>query len=109
MLLVIIAFFIGRAFFNLSDKFEKNNWLYAILGALSYFIGPFIGGFALGILNEIFTLGINWDNMILMTMLEFVLGFGSSYLFYFLLKRNWKKNYVSTAVSIDDIGKHSNE
>ena len=107
MLLVIIAFFIGRAFFNLSDKFEKNNWLYAILGALSYFIGQDLAedkGFALAPYIK-----VRWENEGIITDGNSALAMGN----YFFTKTNGEEvkveysfGYIKTSAGDVKINLH---
>lgn len=61
-------------------------------------------GFTIGILNEIFALGINFD-AIGITLLGIVTGALFTYLFYYLLEKKWQKNKIEPLQSIDDIGK----
>jgi phosphotransferase system glucose/maltose/N-acetylglucosamine-specific IIC component len=105
MLSIIILFAIGRYFYKLAEAYKQNKWIFAILGVISYYAGAFAGGIILGVLDEVLGLGFDWDNNLLLTLVAIPFGLGTMYLFYFLLKKNWKKTVVEEKNEIQDIGK----
>ena len=105
MLGLILIYFIGRSFYRLAEQFNKNRWLFAILGIVAYYAGTFIGGLILGIVDGFLGLGFNWDNDLSLGLIALPFGVLMTYVFYVLLKRNWKKLDVETVDMIQDIGK----
>ncbi|MCK8479456.1 hypothetical protein [Psychroserpens algicola] len=105
MLSIIILFVIGRYFYRLAEEYKQNKWVFAILGVISYYAGAFAGGIILGVLDEVLGLGFDWDNNLLLTLVAIPFGLGTMYLFYYLLKKNWKKTVVVEKNEIQDIGK----
>jgi hypothetical protein len=103
MLGFLFIYFIGKYFYELANQFNKNKWLFVILGILSYYSGAFIGGIILGLISLIFAIEIDWDNQILMNAIAIPFGLGITYLLYFLLKRKWNSE-IKLEDSIDDIG-----
>ncbi|WP_299556197.1 hypothetical protein [Seonamhaeicola sp.] len=109
MLGIILIIFIGKYFYELAQDYYKHRWLYAILGIVVYYAGTGVGGVVLGVMNELFGLNINWDNTLLMTFIALPFGIGASGLFYFLLRRNWKKAKIEIKDEIQDIGRNPEE
>ena len=89
----------------MAEEYDKSKWGIAILGVVSYYLGTAALGLILGVVDVVFELNINFDNTILMTLIALPAGLLVCYLVYSLLKKNWKKNIIKEAVSIDDIGK----
>jgi MFS family permease len=106
MLGIFFLYFIGKYFYKLAEEFKKNKWLFAILGILVYYIGTFIGGVILGILDELIGIGFDWDNTLALGLIALPFGIGVAYLFYFILKKEWEKSFVFAEDEIQDIGKH---
>jgi hypothetical protein len=106
MLGILLIYFLGKYFFDLADKYDKNKWLYAILGVVSYYFGSIvIGGVVLALVDILVDLGINWDSNIGLSFMLLPFGIATSYLFYYLLKRNWRKSVVVATDEIQNIGK----
>ena len=105
MLGIVLIYFIGRYFYRLAEKFEQNRWLYTILGIVAYYVGTFIGGIILALFDEIFLLGINWENNLTLGLIAMPFGIGTVYLFYYLLQRKWNKSVILFKDEIQDIGK----
>lgn len=107
MLGIILIVFIGRQFYKLAEQYKQNKWVFAILGAVSYYVGAFVGGGILGTLDAFIGLNIDWDNSLLMTIIAIPFSIGTVYLFYYLLKKNWSKTIVIEDTNeIQDIGKN---
>ncbi|MDG5492133.1 hypothetical protein [Psychroserpens sp. SPM9] len=105
MLGILLIFFIGKYFYKLAEKFKQNKWLFAILGVVVYYVGTFIAGILLGVFDELLSLGIDWDNTLLLTFLAVPFGIGAAYLFYFILNKKWEKTIIINENEIQDIGK----
>lgn len=93
MLSILLIVFIGREFYKLAEKYNKNKWLFAILGIVAFYIGTFFLGIVLGIADELFSLGLNFDNTFGLGLIALPFGIGAAYVFYIILKPNWKEEY----------------
>ena len=99
MLGILFIYMIGRPFFDLAQKYNKNEWGYAILGVVMYYIGTFIGGMAIGL--GCYFLDIEDTNDLWLTLLVIPLGFFASWLTYTSLKNKWT-NDNSNFNTLDD-------
>lgn len=109
MLTIILIIFIGKHFIKLAEAYNKNKWLYAVLGVISYYAGSIIGGVIIGVLSEVFGWYIDWENTLLMTLIAIPFGLGTVALFHYLLKKNFELNKPEPIQSIEDIGKSIEE
>lgn len=105
MLGILLLFFIGKYYYELAQDYYKNRWLYGILGIATYYLGTVVGGFIVGIANELFDFGINWDSTLNLSLVALPFGILFAFIVYVLLKRHWKKQVVSVKDEISDIGK----
>ncbi|WP_306643918.1 hypothetical protein [Sanyastnella coralliicola] len=104
MIGILLIYFIGRAFYNLADKFNENKWLWAILGVVSYYAGSFVGGILFGLLEEfeIMPSGGPDDLHVASIALAVVFAAGVVVAFYFILKRMWtRRGVVITSEVLD--------
>ncbi len=104
MLGIILIYFIGKYFYKLAEEFNKNKWVYAILGVIVYYSGTMVGGVLLGFADGFFELGIDWEDTLLLTAIALPFGIGAAYLFYYLLKKDWKQSFVVVEDEIENIG-----
>lgn len=105
MLGLVLIYFIGKKFYDLAIEFNQKKWLWAILGGVAYYFGAMIiGGVTLGVLDGLFSLGINWENSFVIGLLALPFGLLTVYIFYILLKKNWEKSVVVVTDEIQDIG-----
>ena len=109
MLGIVLIYFIGRYFYRLAEEYNKNKWMFAIIGVLSYYVGTFVGGIILGVLDGIFNIGMDWDNSLILGLLALPFGVTMVYLFHFLLKRHWEKTTIKPVDEIETIGKSIEE
>ena len=105
MLGFLLIYFIGKQFYTLADKYQKNKWMHAILGVIVYCGSIFFSGILLGIFMVIF----NWvslENFSDMQLGLIVLPFGllAAYLYYVILKKYWSKSYIPVEDEIAQIG-----
>lgn len=105
MLGLVLIYSIGKYFFELAIKNNKNKWLYAVLGVLVYYLGELIGGLLLGISSFLFGFEVDWDNKILMAVIGLPFGIAFCWLFYYLLDKKWTAEVIKIE-SIDDIGRN---
>ena len=93
MIGLLILFFIGKAFFTLAQKHNRNKWLFGILSVVIYYGSAFLGGMLIGVI------AIATENEQIFEMSDFALnlialpfGLLSVGLAYYILKRTWEKN-----------------
>lgn len=43
MLEILLIYFLGKQFYELAGKYDRNQWKYAVAGGLSYYLGAFLG------------------------------------------------------------------
>jgi hypothetical protein len=87
---LLLIYFIGKAFYDLADKYEKSKWGYAILGVASYYFGLLLGGFIVGIAVEIFAPGtVTEFSDVALGLMAVPLGLLTCWGIYKLLERNW--------------------
>lgn len=93
MLGLVLIYFIGKEFYNLARKFGKSEWLFAVLGVISYYLGTFIGRIVLYIgLDVLGGEPIEEIDNLIINLLAFPFGVFICWLFYYLLKNNWTKS-----------------
>jgi len=106
MLGIIFIYFIGKAFYTLAEEHDKNKWLFAITGVLSYYGGSFIGGIMSYLLYDmLYSDSYNLfgePNELLITILGVALGLLICWLYYYLLKRNWENKVFQEDTTILD-------
>lgn len=102
---LIFIYWIGKYFYQLAEEFNKNKWLFAILGVVVYYAAQLIVGVLIGVLAMFFNWNIDFESNIQMALIGIPAGAGITYLFYFLLERKWKSEKIEVKDSIQDIGK----
>jgi len=94
MIGVFVMYLVGKGFFDLAQKFNKNQWGFAIAGVASYYIVQMLAGFALGIywgwkhgLDRVEA--IVDEQYWLLTIITVALGALGCWAFYEFLKSRW--------------------
>lgn len=103
MIGLLLIYFIGKAFYELAFTYNKNKWLFAILGVVSYYIGTFVLGIALGVyvlISENNSI-LNTDDLVL-NLLALPFGLLACWGFYVILRNNWKKQPVISSTDLLD-------
>jgi uncharacterized membrane protein YesL len=108
MLGILFVYFLGKYFYELAIFYNKNKWLYAILGVVSYYVGVLLGGMLLACFSMLLSIEVDWDNQLLMSFLAIPFGLGMSYLLYQLLKRKLSSKLIMEK-SINDINKNGEQ
>lgn len=103
MLGLLLLYFIGRAFFDLAKKHNKNKWLFAILGIATYYASGFVFGFVFAIYQEL-TGGTPIEMMddFQLMLLAIPLGLLGTAGLYFLLRGVWRKKTAAVTAEILD-------
>ena len=110
MLGILLLFFIGKYYYKLAEKFEKQKVGYAILGVAIYYVGTIVFGLAFGIVSEIISPGyVDTVNDTMLGLAGLPFGLLASYLLYKYFSKTWEKNYSSNDNIIDKIGEGKQE
>lgn len=109
MLGLLLIYFIGKRFYDLSIEYDQNKWLYAILSIIVYYAAAFVLGIILGLFDFIFDWGIDWDNNFGWNLLGIPAGLLAVWGFYVILDNKWKKSVIVVKDEIQDIGKNPEE
>lgn len=104
MLGILLIYFIGKRFYDLSEEYNQNKWLYAILSVIVYYAGTLLIGFVLGFLIALGIMEIDLENSFMISIIAVPFGLAAVYLFYILLEKKWKKAVVIVKDEINDIG-----
>ncbi|MFT7606662.1 MAG: hypothetical protein ACI8VT_004265 [Saprospiraceae bacterium] len=97
MLGLVLIYFIGKYFYELAQRFDKNGWGYAILGVASYYIGSFIGGIILVLCYEFLAVGsIDGINDFALGLIALPFGLLACWGTYKLLERNFSNAPTDT-------------
>ena len=101
---ILFIYFIGKYFYELAVKFNRNKWLFAILGVVVYYAGSAIGGIIIGIAAVLLGFDIENANTTALGLLTIPFGIATDYLFYYLLRKNWERNAFLIKDEIQEIG-----
>ena len=106
MLGILLIYFIGKRFYDLSVEHQKNKWLFAILGVVTYYVIGWIFIFIIALLDVyVFYWDFDWDSSFGINLLFVPAGLLAVWGLYILLENNWKKSVVVIKDEINDIGK----
>mgnify|MGYP001155083480 CR=1 FL=1 len=93
MLGLLVLFFIGKAFYTLAQKHNRNKWLFAILGIVVCY-----GMITIGALLVVFiAIAVSGDGILnnsdtVLGLMGVPVGLLSAWLFHHLLRKNWEGN-----------------
>lgn len=92
LLSLILLYYIGNHFYKLAKAHQKNGWVFAILGIVSYYAGTIVGGIIIAVFIEAGT-SSSIDDIPDFTIDIISIPFGIlSYWFtYRFLKKQWSK------------------
>ncbi len=108
MLGILLIYFIGKRFYDLSIDYSKSKWVYAILGVVTYYAIGNIFVIIIAILDiYVFEWGFDWERSFGMNLLVVPTGLLGVWGLYILLENNWKKSVVVIKDEINDIGKNT--
>jgi hypothetical protein len=95
MLGLFLIYFIGKRFYELAGKFDKNQWGFAIAGIAFYYAGTFIVGVVVSIYFE-FNAVAPPDEIDDLTLNLIAIPFGLLACFglYKILEKSWKRKVV---------------
>lgn len=105
MLGILMLFFIGRYYYQLAFEFEKNKWVFAIIGILTYYAGTLIAAFIFGAV-AVLSGNESWLEMgdLGLSLIALPFGLLAAWGLYRILDNNWKnKKKASTDSLIDEL------
>lgn len=107
MLGILVMFYVGKSFFDLAHRFNKEVWLQWVLGFMGigmYYLGTFIGGILLGVAEAYGWIYVSNMSDIAIAFLGLPFGLLACIIFYYLLKRYYSKTKTQIDPNIlDDI------
>ena len=106
MLGILLIYFIGKRFYDLSVEYNQNKWLFAILSIVVYYVSGLVFGVILALLDILFDWGIQWEDNFAINLLGVPVGLLAVWGFYTILKSKWKKPVAIVKDEISDIGKN---
>jgi len=107
MIGIFLIYFIGKYFYNLADEFDKNKWVFAILGVVTFYAAQVILGVILAISDLLFSTNlIEGSSDATLSFLGIPVGLLACTGLYFFLKKFWKKNTKMEDNKIEEIGKY---
>jgi hypothetical protein len=108
MIGLFLLYFIGKTFYNLAHEYDKQRWLYAILGVISYYAGTYIGGILLVIILEFAAPGfVDSTDDIVLGLIIMPFGLLACWGLHTILKKKWSQQEIFTEDMIDEIGRES--
>ncbi len=103
MLGILFLYYIGKQFYDLAIKHEKNKWLFAILSIIVYYASSFVGGVIVAILGQtVFHYSVDDMQDIVIGLMALPFAFFCVWLFYYLLKKQWEKETLFNDENILD-------
>lgn len=103
MLGLVLIYFVGKTFYELAQNHEKNRWLFAILGVLSYYAGSFLVALGIVLYRELMPGGfLSAVPDLAIDFIAMPFGLLSTWLFYYLLNRSWSKNDLGDGFEMFD-------
>lgn len=101
MLGIFFIYLIGKPFYQLAEKHNRNEWGYAFLGVLTYYVGTFIGGLAIGLGSYFLDIDFDGINEMLLNLMAIPFGLFVSWLTYTTLKDKFRDD-LSNKNTLDD-------
>ncbi len=111
MLGIILMYFIGKQFYKLAEEFDKNRWLFSILGILTYYAGQVLFVLVLFLsdtflTSDFITTMTTTTDELKLSVIAIPIGLLTCAALYFLLRKNWKKTGTLEENLIDEIGRY---
>lgn len=88
MLGIFFIYWVGKSFHTLAGEHNRNKWLWAILGLVTFYASQLIFGIIYFIVADIYE---DPENETLLNLLGVVIGGLCTYGLYVFLKSRWSK------------------
>lgn len=91
---LLIALIAGRIFFGFARRNNRSEWLFGALGAVVFVVAQLLFTFGFGAylgLSDNLEMLQSPQGIARITLMSLGFAFLASWLFYYLLKRSWKK------------------
>ena len=96
MLVLLLLYFIGKAFYKLAEKYGRSKWLFAIIGVASYYAGSFIAGIIIVIAMEQIEPGqTDTMNDYLLSFIALPFSLLACWGLHKVLEKQWQKNVLA--------------
>ena len=90
MLSLFFIYWVGKAFYVLAERNNKNVWGHAVLGVALYYGGMIFAAVVIGICLEIFAVSLGTFSDLLITIMAFPFGVLSCWIAYRYLEGRWE-------------------
>ena len=102
MLGFLLIYFIWKYYSELAVEHNKSKWGYALLGIATYYIGTFIGGLAIGIIDLLVGTDLVESNTIILSLIALPFGLLFVWALYKILENKWKTQKFPEGDSLDN-------
>lgn len=99
----IFLFYVGFYFYRLAENHQKNKWLFAIIGIITYLLFLFIYPLYLRLFYKEEILDIN---LVLVSLKSFLIALISLFILFQVLSFMWNKKEKVNNQEINTIGNH---
>ncbi len=94
MLGLLLLYFIGKKYADLSGLHQKSKWPYVIAGIAAYYATTLCFGFILGVLHEMGTINLDGVHDFVINIIALPFGLLGTYLLYNFLEKKWDRRTV---------------
>jgi len=102
MLGILLIYFIWKHYSELAIEHNRNKWGFGLLGIATYYLGTFIAGVAIGIIDLIAgTHYIDESSNIILSLISMPFGLLFVWGLYKLLESKWKTKNFPDGESLD--------
>jgi hypothetical protein len=107
MIGIIFIYYVGNYFYKLADKFDKNKWLFAIIGLIAYYGTSIVLGLSYGIILELTgsSMSESSSETLTLSLVGIVAGIGVCYYLHKFLEKKWQLEAIENKKEgIESIG-----
>jgi formate-dependent nitrite reductase membrane component NrfD len=107
MIGIIFIYYVGNYFYKLAAKFDKNKWLFAIIGLAVYYGSTLFLGLIYGIILELTDNSISESTTetLILAIAGLVAGLTACYFLHKFLENKWQLEAIENKKDgIDNIG-----
>jgi uncharacterized membrane protein YdjX (TVP38/TMEM64 family) len=107
MIGIIFIYYVGNYFYKLADKFDKNKWLFAIIGLAVYYGSTLFLGLIYGITLELTgnSMSESTAETVILSIVGLIAGLTACYFLHKFLENKWQLEAIENKKDgIDSIG-----